>query len=65
MANISATPHGTAHGADDHEHHGTNNVFGFWIYLMTDCLLFGTLFATFAVMRTSLPVAQRARSCLI
>lgn len=26
---------------------------GFWIYLMTDCLLFGTLFATFAVLRTS------------
>lgn len=52
MANISATPHGTAHGIDDHEHHNTNNVFGFWIYLMTDCLLFGTLFATFAVMRT-------------
>lgn len=26
---------------------------GFWIYLMTDCLLFATLFATFAVLRTS------------
>lgn len=25
---------------------------GFWIYLMTDCLLFGSLFATFAVLRT-------------
>jgi len=24
---------------------------GFWLYLMTDCLLFATLFATFAVMR--------------
>lgn len=26
---------------------------GFWIYLMTDCILFGTLFATFAVLRHS------------
>lgn len=24
---------------------------GFWIYLMTDCLLFGSLFATFVVLR--------------
>lgn len=24
---------------------------GFWIYLMTDCILFGTLFATYAVLR--------------
>jgi cytochrome o ubiquinol oxidase subunit 3 len=28
-------------------------VFGFWIYLMTDLLIFATLFATFAVLRTS------------
>lgn len=27
-------------------------VLGFWIYLMTDCVLFATLFATYAVMRT-------------
>jgi len=26
---------------------------GFWIYLMTDCVLFAGLFATFAVLRTS------------
>lgn len=26
---------------------------GFWLYLMTDCLLFATLFATFAVLRDS------------
>lgn len=29
----------------------TNVVFGFWIYLMSDCLIFGTLFAVYAVMR--------------
>ncbi len=25
--------------------------FGFWVYLMTDCVLFATLFATYAVLR--------------
>ena len=25
-------------------------VFGFWVYLMTDCVLFGSLFATYAVL---------------
>ncbi len=27
--------------------------FGFWIYLMTDCVLFAALFATYAVLHTS------------
>jgi cytochrome o ubiquinol oxidase subunit 3 len=27
------------------------NIFGFWVYLMTDCILFASLFATFAVLR--------------
>lgn len=26
-------------------------VFGFWVYIMTDCVLFATLFATYAVLR--------------
>lgn len=26
---------------------------GFWIYLMTDCVIFASLFATYAVLRTS------------
>lgn len=35
-----------------HEHHdtGSNTVFGFWLYLMTDCLLFASFFATYAVL---------------
>jgi cytochrome o ubiquinol oxidase subunit 3 len=28
-------------------------IFGFWVYLMTDCLLFASLFATFAVLRNN------------
>lgn len=30
------------------------NVFGFWIYLMTDCVLFATLFATYAVLHNNI-----------
>lgn len=28
-------------------------LFGFWVYLMTDCMLFGTLFAAYAVLQQS------------
>lgn len=36
-----------------HEDAGSLTVFGFWIYLMTDCILFATLFAGYAVLRDS------------
>jgi cytochrome o ubiquinol oxidase subunit 3 len=31
----------------------TTPIFGFWVYLMTDCVLFASLFATYAVLRNS------------
>lgn len=31
----------------------SRTVFGFWVYLLTDFILFGTLFATYAVLRKS------------
>jgi cytochrome o ubiquinol oxidase subunit 3 len=31
----------------------SKNVFGFWVYIMTDCVLFASLFATFAVLRSN------------
>jgi cytochrome o ubiquinol oxidase subunit III len=33
-----------------HGHGESHSVFGFWLYLMTDCVLFASLFAVFAVM---------------
>ena|SRR3990167_7049867 len=36
-----------------HEHHvdtDSIDVFGFWMYILTDCILFATLFAAFAVL---------------
>lgn len=38
---------------DVHEEVYSKTVFGFWVYLMTDFVLFGTLFATYAVLRNS------------
>jgi len=39
-----------AHGETGHDHAPSHSVFGFWLYLMTDCFLFASLFATFAVL---------------
>ncbi len=40
-----------------HAHHEEENydktIFGFWVYLMTDCVLFGTFFAAYAVLHNS------------
>ncbi|GAN53886.1 cytochrome o ubiquinol oxidase subunit III [Tanticharoenia sakaeratensis] len=46
-----ATMHPSEHGHDQEHGHESPVVFGFWIYLMTDCVLFGSLFAVFAVLR--------------
>lgn len=37
------------HMHEDHDA-GSNTLFGFWLYLMTDCLLFASFFATYAVL---------------
>ncbi len=48
---ITANHDVAVHGAD-HEHHddGSKTLLGFWIYLMSDCLIFSALFASFAVL---------------
>jgi cytochrome o ubiquinol oxidase subunit 3 len=42
--NVADDPHFT------HDHPESHSVFGFWLYLMTDCIIFASLFAVFAVM---------------
>lgn len=34
-----------------HQDTGSVQVFGFWIYIMSDCLIFGSLFAAFIVLK--------------
>ncbi len=38
---------------DKHTVSNDKTIFGFWIYLMTDLLMFAALFATFAVLRNN------------
>jgi cytochrome o ubiquinol oxidase subunit 3 len=42
------------HGHHDHGHidHDGLKILGFWIFLVTDCLLFATFFGTYAVLHT-------------
>ena len=53
MSNLATTA-GHAHGHDhEHEEHhdaGETTIFGFWLYLMTDCILFASIFAVYAVL---------------
>ena len=42
-AHVSTTYH-------DHHHSDATDMFGFWIYIMTDCILFASLFATFLIL---------------
>jgi cytochrome o ubiquinol oxidase subunit 3 len=57
MSEINATTAGAVKGADAssryfvREHHPEQGtLLGFWIYLMSDCLIFACLFATYAVL---------------
>lgn len=38
---------------DTHQDVFSKNVLGFWMYLMTDCLVFATLFSTYAVLHNN------------
>jgi cytochrome o ubiquinol oxidase subunit 3 len=54
---VASSPgaHAPGHG-HDHGHHddgSSRTLYGFWIYLMSDCLIFGSLFAAFGVLAGS------------
>jgi cytochrome o ubiquinol oxidase subunit 3 len=51
MAQPEVTKH--AHRYNKHLDSDSKTIFGFWVYLMTDCILFASLFATYAVLRNS------------
>src|SRR5690625_4825473 len=39
--------------SDHHEHEDSVMIFGFWIYILSDLLLFATLFANFAIFSSA------------
>lgn len=48
MTNSVSVPH--TKFPDPHHDAFSRTILGFWIYLMTDCLIFGSLFATYGVL---------------
>jgi len=48
---VTEDPHaGHGGGEEGEHHHETGTMLGFWIYLMSDCLIFGILFVIYAVL---------------
>jgi cytochrome o ubiquinol oxidase subunit 3 len=53
MHEMTAPPGATApvfYEQEEHAHGDGGTLFGFWLYLMSDCLIFAVLFATFGVL---------------
>jgi cytochrome o ubiquinol oxidase subunit 3 len=56
---------------DNHGHDGHHNtmilitVFGFWTYLMSDLILFGSLFIAFAVLSSHVPPGTKCKRYLV
>ena len=53
MQAMTAPPGATApvfYEQEEHAHGDGGTLFGFWLYLMSDCLIFAVLFATFGVL---------------
>lgn len=48
---MSQSAHATVQQHSEQTAADNKTLFGFWVYLMTDCILFATLFATYAVLR--------------
>ena len=42
----------SSHDSAHLNHSDSTDIFGFWLYLLTDCILFGSLFAAFLVLHT-------------
>lgn len=44
-----------SHVANGHEHHdsGAKAIYGFWVFLLTDLIMFSALFASYAVLRNN------------
>ena len=40
----------SSHALAHHHNSDVTDVFGFWLYILTDCILFASLFATFVVL---------------
>ena len=64
-ARLEDAPTRVFHLEEEHEHaEGASTLLGFWIYVMSDCLLFAALFATFGVLGSRYAGGPTAREVL-
>lgn len=49
------------HAQEEHLDVGKKNLFGFWLYIMTDCILFAMIFATYIVLHTHVYGGETAK----
>jgi cytochrome o ubiquinol oxidase subunit 3 len=59
MTNLQAV--NTEHHDDHHHDEADKNLFGFWLYIMTDCILFSMIFATYIVLHKHVYGGQTAK----
>lgn len=56
LINTNTNHHTNDHNNNDHANHAhhddatSKSIFGFWIYIMSDCILFACIFATYIVL---------------
>ncbi len=48
---------------DEHGHAEGGTMLGFWLYLMSDCLIFAILFATYGVLGRNYAAGRPVRTC--
>lgn len=55
-----------AHTISHHAHHDSDStdIFGFWLYILSDCLLFATIFATFAALHNNVAAGPRLKELI-
>lgn len=51
--NVHGINNSTSEHGHDEQHHESLKTFGFWLFLITDCILFAVLFAVYAVLSGS------------
>ena len=62
-ATASGTENLTFYVADEHGHAEGATMLGFWIYLMSDCLIFAVLFACYGVLGRNYAAGPRGPTC--
>lgn len=62
---VSETLHSSdrARAVHGHQEPGDSKVFDFWIYLMSDCIIFATLFATYFLLFPSASLWETLYGC--